>query len=291
MRAIAVIALLLLAGTNASGKKPESVGQIVVQRQEAPAPEQQHSESNVRESYSTPLEVHVTKTHSESKEDTEDRNEHANVDWWTIRIGVLTFLILCVQAGVFWKQAARLRESVEEMKTATKATESVTATLVTNNRPWLSFQPKLGAFNVEGDSFGLHIDLIVKNVGNSPAKQVVELSEIITNDGFNSESLASMIESYIVPAYASATRKSSLPTLFSNDSETFQIVQMGKIPACNEVRIVCGVGYQFEAGEKKESRYSAVLLTIYFEPEMYFGTDKPGPFKIDSYSKSGTYTT
>jgi len=53
----------------------------------------------------------------------EDRREKADTDAWTVRIGkmsiaigALTILILIVQAIVFWLQARRLRDTVDEMK-------------------------------------------------------------------------------------------------------------------------------------------------------------------------------
>jgi hypothetical protein len=113
----------------ASGQPSRPTGQPVAPAQQQQAAlTQQAAQIDERGSEQAPFVVKLYEAQENNKvanREEADRRERTNADWWVIFIGKVTALILIVQAGVFIFQGYQLRETVKEMKTATKATLKV----------------------------------------------------------------------------------------------------------------------------------------------------------------------
>jgi len=179
--------LILVAVIVADGAIAQSPKEPLIhpnQSKEAPEPDKRGTEQApfIVKTIPTP------KTEAETAAEAQDKQEKAANDrqlvYWTralVGVGVVQFLVLVVQAFVFGFQARRLRQTVEEMKIATKATEksadaaknSADASLIAL-RPWLSCEVQIAdslTYTPEGDA-SFAFKFIVKNVGHSPAMNI-----------------------------------------------------------------------------------------------------------------------
>jgi len=122
---IAAMVLLCSGLAFASGQIPKTSGKPFGEQAEHSAPVNQQPQADKRGTDEMPLVVksYPQETAQSAADAQEDRREKADTDAWTVRIGkmsiaigALTILILIVQAIVFWLQARRLRDTVDEMK-------------------------------------------------------------------------------------------------------------------------------------------------------------------------------
>ncbi len=169
----------------------------------------------------------------ERREDSEiqsaEQRERAQVDTWTIRIGVLTALILLGQGAAFVYQARELHRSVIEMKAATKVAQrsarmartsaraAVRANalnrkaLAADHRPWISVgtDPVLRLSRGQG-CWSFNWECLALNSGKSPAQNVTVAAVLLRQPGANPEaehqrlrdevtSVRSPVESVIFP--------------------------------------------------------------------------------------------
>jgi len=152
------------------------------QRNEASS-EQEAAAADDRGTKVSPLIVDTYSQKSQWDAEQERKNgiESANAHAWDVGIGVATVLIglftcviLIVQARVFFVQAGRLKETVEEMKTATEATRTVANTLAGNARVQLRayvFVERITVDNIAAGEIPI-ARVLIKNSGLTPAYDV-----------------------------------------------------------------------------------------------------------------------
>ena len=124
----------------------------------------------------------------------DDRRARVEADRWaiiigeaTIAIGLLTCLILVVQALVFGIQAKRLRESVKEMQSATEATMKVAGSLKSSHRAWLIMEEaKIRGLDADGSDARENVDAVfrIENRG-SPALVTDKGTSLLRSAGRN----------------------------------------------------------------------------------------------------------
>jgi hypothetical protein len=151
---------------------------------------EQKSATDNRGTKTSPLVVdtYAVKSQWDAEQERKAAQEHANSHAWeigfqfgTIGIGLLTAGILIFQALIFRRQArtfhnqaVRLRESVQEVKTATEATKSVAATLASNAHAQLRAYVFVTGIVVDKIAVGeVPIATVhIKNSGLTPAYDV-----------------------------------------------------------------------------------------------------------------------
>jgi hypothetical protein len=175
-----------------------SIGEAQRPPQEQSGRAQEPSQSQQRGAEDNPLIVKVLpteKTEEERAQERRDHDEKAMADRWIIRltgalvgVGVLQFLAFVGQIIVFVIQAKRLRDSVEEMRKATAATEkaiiaaqmSASATDRTATAMEDTAERQLRAY-ITVEAGGIltwqanhlaHARVTVKNLGATPAYDV-----------------------------------------------------------------------------------------------------------------------
>jgi hypothetical protein len=119
---LVVIPLLLMSIVHAESQQPHSLGQ--------PPQENINATHNKQQSdYGTkdiPFFVKIIpapKNDVETQKEEQERNRKVFVEYATIAIAFITAVILLLQLFVFGTQAKRLKETIDEMKVATKATQ------------------------------------------------------------------------------------------------------------------------------------------------------------------------
>ena len=165
------------------------------------ANEQQGTTPDHRATEQYPLVVKILQTPKSSeqtREDSRDRHEKTVINFLTIGTAVVTAVILLFQLFVFRKQARRLKETIDEMKVATKASQEAAnaakeQTTVAIKEFIFTHRPRLVVRNVSVKPYTdpaipfeegkpIQIEWVVVNTGNTPA-EITESNATILVDG------------------------------------------------------------------------------------------------------------
>jgi hypothetical protein len=209
----------------------------------------------------------------EAHEKQEDREERAHAEFVAEAIGLATIAILAIQALAFFVQAQRLRESIDEMKTATSATENVAAaaresaavardTLIATRRPLMTLEIKLiGDYHASDSGFGLQVSTTAQNTGETPAMNVAIGVDFIRKREFGESDEA------ILDAFATDRAKSFseseivFPKSHSTCTEMLRNFQMPPAPPAEWTEFVAWIRYGMMFDDRKY--FTAILFTLY----------------------------
>lgn len=184
------------------------------------------------------VETVAKKSDKESAEEEKERAQHASTDWWTIRIGWATIAILLLQTFVFGLQARRLRQTIGAMEriakeqridvensiaiakesagAAKKTAETTEEAMVSNQRPWLMISDIQHKAPIHRCAGSLTFLFDVKNVGHSPATNIVtRAQEMPVRDPTESDIIEAI--SHLMPNKLSSGR-----TLVPTDSDNYE---------------------------------------------------------------------
>jgi hypothetical protein len=111
MRFILALALTFCIAAVASAQSNRQPQPVPQRTQERTAPDQRGTDNS-------PVVVRVLptpKTAEEAAEDQAKRDDESSANWWMVRLTGLIAIIGLIQAWVFWKQAGRLKETIDKM--------------------------------------------------------------------------------------------------------------------------------------------------------------------------------
>lgn len=212
---------------------------------------------------------------------------------WTLA-GITLFLALFT--GGLWLATYRLAKDaksaasasrndfIKSMNIARRGNRIARESLIATNRPWLKISYKITSFEGSGTTFVAGISVFIQNVGNSPAKHVVELIGW-PKEPVDLGDIAGAIEEQFTPSHDEIARRRRTPTLFPGDDPvTHSVLHVGTYDGSMTTPIFCGVTYS--AIGIKKPLYSATIITLQIR-ELESGTNK---LSLVASSNCGIYT-
>jgi len=195
--------------------------------------------------------------------------------WWQIAklfdhdtINVVSTAVIALFTIALWRAtkalgvaaAAQGRDFQASMKIAKRANRIARDALIASNRPWLHFEYKISNFHGSGTNFVVDIAVIIKNVGKSPAKHVVELIGW-PEEAVDLGNTAKAIEDQFTPSPDEIKRRRRTPTLFPGDAPvTHAVRHVGTYDGSMITPIFCGVTYSGVG--IKGPLYSATIINL-----------------------------
>lgn len=182
---LTLLSLVIACGVHAQSPK-EPLGH--------PNPAKEASKPDERGTEQAPFVIKAIptpKTEAEAAAEAQDKQEKTANDrqlvYWTralLGVGIVQFLVLVVQAIVFGRQARRLRQTVDEMKIATKATEKAAnaaertvSTMKDTAERQLRAYVSIATIEITDLKAGLTpiAHVVVRNYGQTPAYELTSI--------------------------------------------------------------------------------------------------------------------
>jgi uncharacterized iron-regulated membrane protein len=128
-------------------------------------------------------------------------DEHAVSDWWMIRIGLVTAIILLGQLMMFWRQLNAMRDGVKDAadaaKAATRQAEIAENTFNKTERPWIFLTDPTWKEEDRHKVGGLEPELIYKTVNAGKLPGIIDnVFVAITNEPTALKAIASVDETH-----------------------------------------------------------------------------------------------
>lgn len=174
--------VLLVANASAQSNRPSSSsGGSNQQPKPVTQPAQQQTSPDLRGTENAPVIVKVLeapKSEQEAAQEKADRQDVSSANWWMVRLTGVLGLIGIVQAGVFWIQAGRLKETIKKMD---EIARGQTADMQSSIQEW---KRVAGAMEGVASAMGANVVLLRETVTSAKenvatAKRIADQQELI----------------------------------------------------------------------------------------------------------------